>query len=485
MTSKTDKDVEKILKSGGPSAAAAIFMRRYARTGTARYLSEAAKLSAALSGQPDLLNELISNVSRALFVDGAKLGAERIIKIRFGNLAPGYFQAVDDTAKALSVTPARNDAAQDRILIVSKQILGPLHAPTLAVLEIARRLKQDSGAEVMVLDARDYSTANGLKLDQAFMPNFKDADGPVMMEHQGVEIPVNHATRGAYGRALFQEWLDVAEDFAPTAVLSQASENFAGDLLSFRYPTVFIPSQQDEPLSRAHVITDRFGQFAKSQLEKRGYLPDGHVIRQCEYRLNAIPDKTEPKTKADLKVPDDGFVFVVAGNRLNEEIDDEFAAILGDILRGDTKAYLLICGADSLQFASAFAGVAQRVRAMNFAADLRGLYEACDVYLNPPRRGGGRTAFLAAVERLPVLTLDGGDVAGLIGAEHCLPDIDAMKDEAVALIHHTDRRAAHRDRMEALNREVFSRKDATGKVMGLVGEAKSIAAAGASERAAA
>lgn len=485
MTTRTDKDVEKILKSGGPSAAAAQFMRRYAQTGTARYLSEAAKLSSAFSGEPDLLNALVTNVSRALFVDASKLGADRIAKIRFGNLAAGYFACLEDTARRLDLAPVHNNSGAERVLIVAKQMLGHRHAPTLAVLEIARRLKVEAGAEVLVLDARDYPRGNALNLDRPFIANFREQEGRDAYTYQGVEIPVHYSGCGAYGRGLFQEWIDVAENFAPTVVLSQSSENFAGDLLSWRYPAVFIPSQQDEPLSRAHVVTDRFGQFGKSELRKRGHLPEAHVVRQCEYRLNAIPEKTEPKTKADLKVPEDGCVFVVAGNRLNEEIDDEFANMLADILRASPNAYLLICGTDSVRFASAFAGVAQRVRAMAFAADLRGLYDACDVYINPPRRGGGRTAFLAAVERLPVLTLPGGDVEGLIGAEHCLPDLTAMKTEAVALMQNPERAAEHRARMDALNKDVFSRRDATEKLLGLIAEAKDIAASTEAKRAAA
>ena len=286
MTSRTDKEIARILKSGGPASASAQFMRRYEQTQTPRYLSEAAKLSSAFAGQPDHLNALITNVSRTLFVDAAKLGADRIAKIRFANLAPGYFAGLEKTARQLDLGPGDIKGGGERVLIVAKQMLGHRHAPTLAVLENARRLKVEAGAEVLVLDARDYPRGNALNLDRPFIANFREQQGRDAYTYQGIEIPVHYSDCGAYGRGLFQEWIDVAENFAPTVVLSQSSENFAGDLLSWRYPAVFIPSQQDEPLSRAHVVTDRFGQFGPGH--RRIVSAQRHVKQLGQPRLHCI-----------------------------------------------------------------------------------------------------------------------------------------------------------------------------------------------------
>jgi hypothetical protein len=56
-----------------------------------------------------------------------------------------------------------------------------------------------------------------------------------------------------------------------------------------------------------------------------------------------------------------------------------------------------------------------RVRTLGFREDFGAVLLACDLYLNPPRMGGGQSVAAAMAHALPALSLassDGGDKAG-------------------------------------------------------------------------
>jgi hypothetical protein len=65
-----------------------------------------------------------------------------------------------------------------------------------------------------------------------------------------------------------------------------------------------------------------------------------------------------------------------------------------------------------------------RVRALATRDDLPGILRCADIYVNPPRMGGGFSVAEAMAEGLPVTSLSGSDGGDKVG-ELALPDIDA------------------------------------------------------------
>lgn len=477
MSTRIDKEIERYLKAG-PKPAAAQLMHRYRQTGTVRYLSAMAGLAPAFEDDPETFNALVTNVMRPLFVDSAKISEAQAAKIRFAKLAPAYFSFCDRWAERLGLGAEVPNLRKDvrRILIVCKQRLGSQHAPTAIALELARVLQEEGGLEVMVLDARDFPDTNPLGLTEPFIANFAAEAGLAKIRQGGVDIPVHHAETAAYGASRLEEWVSVARDFAPDAVISQGSANLAGDLLSYRYPCLYLPSKLEEPITHAHLAIERRSNAGELEIASRGLLDAPPMARFADYRIDPTPERGEPIPRARLKIPEEAFVMAMVGVRLSDEVDADFAAMLADVLAQRDNAYLVICGTTALKHAAPLIPYKHRLRLIDYAPDLRALYDACDVYVNPERQGGGRSAYLALVEHLPVLSLPVGDVTRKIGTENCAPDRAALKAELLNLAADPGAMRAAQERARTLFRTLYAQRDTLEQFQLLIAETRKIAA---------
>lgn len=141
------------------------------------------------------------------------------------------------------------------------------------------------------------------------------------------------------------------------------------------------------------------------------------------YRL---PEDTGPwtVTRAEIGVPDDAQLWITAGFRLEGEIQGEWAARMLTTLEAHPKAvWLLVGGAGKLP-AALNAAPPGRIIPLSTRTDLGGILRLSDLYLNPPRIGGGFSVAEAMAARLPVLTLAGSDGGDKVG-DRALADLDA------------------------------------------------------------
>lgn len=129
----------------------------------------------------------------------------------------------------------------------------------------------------------------------------------------------------------------------------------------------------------------------------------------------SLREQTEFCTRADFGIGDDAFVMAVVGGRLDYEMDEQFMSFLNNTLRDDMLV-VVIGRCDT--FESKLCNYPKLQRHMiNFGlcADVLSRLELCDLYINPIRKGGGTSAVEAMFKGKPVVTVNYGDVAGIVG----------------------------------------------------------------------
>ncbi|MDP2135548.1 MAG: glycosyltransferase family 4 protein [Sulfuritalea sp.] len=138
-------------------------------------------------------------------------------------------------------------------------------------------------------------------------------------------------------------------------------------------------------------------------------------------------------TRESLSLPDSAVVMITVGFRLEHEIRSDWAQRMLQVMASYPETiWLLAGGAGRLPKALARAP-AGRVRVLATRDDIPGILRISDIYVNPPRMGGGISVAEAMAEGLPVIALagsDGGDKAG----EAALPNQDAYVERLAALI---------------------------------------------------
>jgi glycosyltransferase involved in cell wall biosynthesis len=147
----------------------------------------------------------------------------------------------------------------------------------------------------------------------------------------------------------------------------------------------------------------------------------GEVFRY-PYRI-ALTAERAVLSRQTLGVPQNAFVLVTVGFRLNTEIRGVWAARMEAFMEMHPQAWWLLVGSGPA-LPQALTNKSQRIRALGARTDVRSVWRACDAYVNPPRMGGGFSVAEAMADGLPVLAFAGSDGGAKTG-EHALADADA------------------------------------------------------------
>ena len=134
------------------------------------------------------------------------------------------------------------------------------------------------------------------------------------------------------------------------------------------------------------------------------------------------PDIGAPLARAELGVADDALLLVTVGARLADEIDGAWAAHMLALLDANPHAVWLLAGGTGAMPPALDQAAAGRILRVAHRPDIARVVSACDIYVNPPRVGGGLSAAEAMALGVPVVSLTDGDVGAKLG-ELGQPDI--------------------------------------------------------------
>ncbi len=149
-------------------------------------------------------------------------------------------------------------------------------------------------------------------------------------------------------------------------------------------------------------------------------LPAAHACFH-PYRIRH-PRAPRTATRAELGLPADKLILISVGARLPEEITGQWAAaMLRTLAACPQLCWVLVggTGATPAALAAANDGV---LMVLPHRDDVPALLALSDVYLNPPRIGGGFSVAEAMAEALPVVALRGADGGNKIGDQAVATD---------------------------------------------------------------
>ncbi|MEX0300009.1 MAG: glycosyltransferase [Kordiimonas sp.] len=324
----------------------------------------------------------------------------------------------------------------NKVVIVTKQIQMPPHAPSVRTFEFAKNLIEDHGKEVLIVCSSENSRLASGPINPAIQAQYEERllTGINNVSYEGTNLPFKLCGNGIFNEETGREAIRAILDFSPEMILSIGAPNLLGELFHESSFGFFYMSGRSIPITRHHYYHtwDEPTPEDWETLENEG-IADQHLFTSTPGYHK--PVQFSQLTREQFNIPNDAFIYAVIGGRLGTEVNKEFRQVLANIAEEQPKAHFLFAGGFN-GYEKAFDDQPQIKEHCHFIGmmpDIMAVYEICDVYLNPTRKGGGSSAAQAAMAGLPILTLPTGDVGFMAQNFPDIADYDELTKISISI----------------------------------------------------
>lgn len=316
-----------------------------------------------------------------------------------------------------------------KIMLITDQLLDYRHAPTLILLNQWYYLTK-SGYDVDILVVSEsrisppefwmgpYILMNSLPLSQGhFSREYfnKTIEGTLLfLDLSDLENSITTA-------------LDYIKDSNPAFVISIGEMNLISDLATILTTVIAKTTSKNIPFTISKYVMYRdIMEYDGSEKNMRNDM----VVLQDYFMNVLVPDDLGDHTITESLRKDNRYKVLIVGNRLDAEITNEFMNFMNNLAdEYPNLTFVAVGKCEKFKCRVQESGYLNHYIFTGFVNNLSAVTKECDVYLNPPREGGGFSAEIALKNGIPVITLGNCDVAEWAGPEYICINIASMIDD--------------------------------------------------------
>lgn len=385
-----------------------------------------------------------------------------------------YRLLVKETSRRCGVTDRMSDPVRrskvKKVALVTNQMLGEGHQPTVDAFDLALRLQDDCGCEVAIINANTMAAVpeNGFVPEYAYNVT-EDYRGEQVIAARGGRVKMISFPERRFDAGKVVAIVDAIEALDPDAIVAFGGSNIISDLFAPTRAVVCVPTTSGLTHSLARIV---LGYSAEDTTGGRSG-ESAKFFRPFVFGF-ATPPSGVNLSRSDFGLPESGDLFAVVGNRLDVEVADSFLDLADAVLDRLPNAVFVFAGAVSgLPARLAARRHGGRLLSLGHVADVRALYRLATAFVNPIRQGGGGSAAFALAEGLPVVTM-GGDVAAVAGAAFTVGDPEGVAEACVALATDADLRARRSKAARARFVEIGDRTASARRLLDYCQEAQEL-----------
>lgn len=364
---------------------------------------------------------------------------------------------------------------QNKIVIVTNQLLGIEHAPTRNVLEICSAL-QDIGKEVLLVVAveidKTISTALGCSWYKPIVQNYYDSyTGIFKIPYYANNIEGLQFILTDENGIEVTDVIEFIYNYNPQFIWYMGGTSLFADLFRKVTTVVSMPFSDGHIISEAPILIEYMKSNSKDIITMENYIyKQGQSIVHFNYEQPIHPS-IRSYNRSEFGLKEDDFIIAIVGNRLDSDITKDMVHIINHILEISHNIHLVFIG-EIHKLTSI--KEENRVSYLGFQPDLIGVLSLFDLFINPPRKGGGTGAYWALYNSVPVITLDNCDVANCVTSEFICNDI---RDMISIVNRHYNDKDFHQDmkaRAKAIINQIEDENDLSKNLNRLIIDIKEI-----------
>lgn len=328
-----------------------------------------------------------------------------------------------------------NERNKDFIMIFTGQFLTLEHGPTKTALDRCYSLMKTMNKKVILINTTDLLTVKGV------VPYYEISSGNILREYENresirykdINIPFYQSAVDMPSLDEIKGIINLVRQYKPYFILSIGGANITADLCSSIVPVITIATVMGIPITESQfaITGKKLSQSEFDFLEEIG-MPKEHAI-ESTFTFDFKP-QVNIYTREKFNLPEDKFLLLIVGARLDYEVTKEFIEALKKTVNVGT--YFVFAG--NFQKYNKYIGEDDVLRGnstyLGFQDDMLAIAELCDIYINPPRIGGQTSAAEAMFKGLPVVSLNYGDVLACAQEEFCVNNLEEITERILKLI---------------------------------------------------
>jgi len=317
------------------------------------------------------------------------------------------------------------------VVISTIQFVSETHAPTRTVIERAKTLKKLGKDVIIINTAEQY-------LREGYLPFYCAYEGTVLDEYNGVS-----EFDTGYGKILFiqipantsipdrmQLMVKIINNTKPYYILSIGTGSILADLCGNIVPCAsmaLVFSTLPKTKNKMKIL----GRNLYKE-EKKLYIEDDIIESRFTFELKPQKGIFSRESK---ELPEDRFILVVIGIRLEFEVTDAFMDMLEEVC--SQGCYVVFAGImdNYNKLMESYPVVSANSSFIGYCNDMLALMDICDLYVNPERLGGGFSIIEAFVKGKPGVYLKSGDVYTAGGESFA---VDSFKEMAEQILKYKE-----------------------------------------------
>lgn len=315
-------------------------------------------------------------------------------------------------------------------LVITEQFLAVQHGPTKTALDRCRALMVRMGKRVILMNTMEAtSTLGKIPFKDYQQGNHPGEENKRLQSWKGIQIPYYQSDVPMPDIEKLEELLGEIRQMAPSIVIAIGGSSILANLVNKMVPVLSVglcPSDFEYTSVKYQTLGRKLTREDKLLLQQVGY-DETHVIESIF--TSSLKPQTEHVTREEVHLPENGFLMVIVGTRLDEEVTDAFLEMVQGVLKDDM--YLVFIGGfvNFEAYLDKFPKLRSQAVYLGYCDDILSRIEICNLYLNPTRRGGGTSCVEALFKGVPVVSVDFGDVAVNAGKDFCVNDYSEMAEK--------------------------------------------------------
>lgn len=318
----------------------------------------------------------------------------------------------------------------DMVLVITEQILGEMHAPTKIALDRCKILMEEMHKKVLLINTAEILSEIGqIPYYEPTAANYwDDLLYSEIIEWKRTKIPYFQCEKNMPNISDLRTLLQMVRKLKPSLVVSIGGSGILINLIDKMIPVLTVglsPSDMEATMTTCQTLSRPLNAEDIDLLHRLG--KGENSIIQSIFTSSLQPQMTTV-TKSELGLPEDKFILVIVGYRLDTDINEEFMRMLSKAVDDDIAVALIGEFKSYEDYMEKVPELRGKIYCLGLTQDILAWIEPCDLYINPYRKGGGTSGVEAVYQGIPVVTTPYGDVATNVGSDFWTESYETMPE---------------------------------------------------------